>query len=262
MRLGLLGDVHANLTALETALSFLESAGVEEYVCTGDLVGYGPQPDECIARVVALPGVCVAGNHDLIVLGELTADRCIPLARDSLVWTRTQLSEDSAAALAALPRRAPAPGGLVAAHGSVADPQEYVRTPVQALAQLAEAPEAAVVVLGHTHSPLAVGERRGALLTGGDGVVRLEPGERHVLNPGSVGQSRERRALARVAVLDLDLGEIAFSGLRYDVRACRAALRRRGLPPDSCHLYRAPWRSAAGRALGPARRLRSGASRR
>jgi len=255
MRLGLFGDVHANLAALETALAFLGSAGVDAYVCTGDLVGYGPQPNECVARVIALGGVCVAGNHDLIALGALTADRCIPLARDSLEWTREVLDEDAHTALQGLPRVADAPGGTVVAHGSLGDPQQYVRTARHAVAELSEAADAGAVILGHTHSPLAVGERRGALLAGGEGVVRLLPGERHLLNPGSVGQSRERRACVRVAVLDLDRGEVTFRGLPYDVRACRAELRRRGLPARSCHLRPRPWRRAGARLLVAARRL-------
>jgi len=256
MRLGLLGDVHANLAALEAALDFLASSAVDAYVCTGDLVGYGPQPNECVARVTALGGICVAGNHDLIALGELTTERCIPLARDSLEWTRRRLDERALAALRALPRRASARGGVVVAHGSLTDPQQYVRTAEEATAQIGAAPEADVVVLGHTHSPLAVGERRGMLLTGGEGVVRLAPDERHVLNPGSVGQSRDRRACARVAVLDLERREVAFHALPYDVRACRAELRRQGLPLRSCHLRPRPWRGAARRVLGAASRLR------
>ncbi|MGI8660079.1 MAG: metallophosphoesterase family protein [Thermoleophilaceae bacterium] len=257
MRLGLFGDVHANLPALETALAFLGSSGVDAYVCTGDLVGYGPQPNECVARVTALDGTCVAGNHDLIALGELAADRCIPLARHSLRWTRGVLDEDARTALQGLPRQASAPGRVVVAHGSLADSQQYVRTAEEATAQLGAAPEADTVILGHTHSPLAVGERRGMLLAGPEGVVRLLPGERHVLNPGSVGQSRERHAWVRVAVMDLDRSEVTFRGLPYDVHACRAELRRRGLPARSCHLRPRPWRRAGGQLLLAARRLGS-----
>ena len=239
MRLALLADVHANLHALEAALARLADEGVEAYVCAGDLVGYGPAPNECVARVTALPGVCVAGNHDLIALGQLTTDRCIPLARDSLMWTRTRLSPASRDALEQLPLRSHV-ASVTVAHGSLTDPQEYVRSPARAGEQLDElsvrAPEAEILVLGHTHVALAVAERRGDLLRSRAGRVALPEGERYLLNPGSVGQSRERRPGARVALLDLALREASFLEIPYDTRGNRAALRRAGRPSWSSHL--------------------------
>ena len=255
MRLGLIGDVHANLAALETALDFCDGAGVDEYVCTGDLVGYGPQPDECVARVATLPGVCVVGNHDLIALEELTTERCIPLARQSLEWTTRVLGDEARATLRALPAGARSAGEVLVAHGSLADPQEYVRTATQAREQLEAAPGARIIVLGHTHETLAVGARGQPLLAGGTGEVKLEPDERYVLNPGSVGQSRQRSARARLAVLDLERSTVVFHALRYDIAACRAELRRRGLPEDACHLPPRPLRRLVGRTLG---RMRGG----
>jgi predicted phosphodiesterase len=244
MRYGVLADVHANLHALEAALRRLEAESVDAYLCAGDLVGYGPLPNECVARVTALPGVCVAGNHDLIVLGLLSSDGCVPLARNSLAWTAPRLSGDARAALAELPRLGVAEPGVLVAHGGLDDPQRYIRTPAEAAGELRglgrRIPEADVLVLGHTHEALAVGERRGELLRGGHGTVHLAAGERHLLNPGSVGQSRERRARARVLVLDLERREATFHAVSYDVAGCRAALRRVGLPPGSCHVSPSP----------------------
>ena len=260
MRLALLGDVHANLHALDAALERLAAERVEAYVCAGDLVGYGPAPDECIARIAALPGVCVVGNHDLIALGRLTTDRCIPLARDSLEWTASRLTPASRDFLQNLPATA-AMGSVTVAHGSLSDPQEYVRRPEQFSRQFSElalnAPGAEILVLGHTHQPLAVGERRGEILRRDPGTIDLSDGERYLLNPGSVGQSRDRRAQARVAVLDLARREAAFLEVPYDARANRAALRRAGRPAWSSHL--APGRIArarrkVGRAARRARR--------
>lgn len=239
MRLGLLADVHANLHALEAALGRLAGEGVDAYICAGDLVGYGPAPNECVARVTALPGVCVAGNHDLIALGRLTTDRCIPLARGSLMWTRERLSPLTRGALEQLPLRSDI-ASVTVAHGSLTDPQEYVRSAARAREQLAElsvdAPEAGVLVLGHTHVALAAADRSGELLRNRAGTVALPEGERYLLNPGSVGQSRERRPVARVAVLDLTRREALFLEIPYDTRANRAALRRAGLPSWSSHL--------------------------
>jgi predicted phosphodiesterase len=133
-------------------------------------------------------------------------------------------------------------------HGSPGDPREYVRTEAQALACLdalaSVAPGAEVLVLGHTHEPLAVGVRRGTLLKGGTGSIHLEPEEPILLNPGSVGQSRSRDPRARVMVLDLVERVATFHAVTYDLAACRDALRGLGLPADSCHPWRPRWRAA------------------
>lgn len=256
MRLGLLADVHANRHALDAAIAWAEGEGVDAWVCAGDLVGYGPDPDDCVARVAALDAAVVAGNHDLIVLGALSDERCIPLARASLAWTTRTISGATRERLAALPARATAPGGVLVAHGSLDDPQRYVRTAEEAAGELALAARldeaVGIVVLGHTHVPLVAGARSGDVTGPGEGVLRLPAGERWVINPGSVGQSRERRPLARAAVLDLGERTVKLGRLPYDAVGCRAALRAAGLPPASCHLPPRPLRALAGRLLRPA----------
>ncbi|HEV3000400.1 MAG TPA: metallophosphoesterase family protein [Solirubrobacteraceae bacterium] len=264
MRYAVLADVHANLHALDAVLAVLEPERPDRWVVAGDLVGYGPHPDECVERLLELDPVRVAGNHDLIARGRLSAQRCIPLARESLEWTAATIGPETGAALDALPPLA-GEGELVVAHGSLDDPEEYVRTPEAAQAQLEllreRRPGARVLVLGHTHRPLAVAAGAGALPA--TGTLALQPGERYVLNPGSVGQSRARVPVARAMVLDLAAGEARFLDVDYDVEACAAALRARGLDPLSCHLPPAPFpgayrlRRVARRALG--RRPRPGA---
>ncbi|MFN3649547.1 MAG: metallophosphoesterase family protein [Armatimonadota bacterium] len=248
MRYGILSDIHANLPALEAAVEALRREGVDRFLCTGDLVGYGPHPNECVERVAELGAACVAGNHDLIALGRLTTDRCITLARDSLNWTREQLRDDTRAYLAALPERLEVEGGVVLAHGSLEDPQEYVTRPDQAEEQLALLdrlhPGARMVVLGHTHRAWAFAEGEGTLARGRAAGIPLHV--RMLLNPGSVGQSRERRVAAQVLVLDLDREQAQFQAVPYDYARCREALLARGLPPKSCHLYPPPWRRVAG----------------
>jgi len=237
-RLGVLSDVHANLHALEAALSFLETQELDGYICPGDLVGYGPFPNECVRRVLDLPVTCVAGNHDLIVLGRLSDERCIPLARNSLSWTRSVLDDGVRERLAALPLEATV-DGVALHHGAPGDPQRYVVSDEEAFAAMdGLGPAAQILVIGHTHRPMAIGRRRGSLLRGGTGSVRLEPDEPVLLNPGAVGQSRSRDPRARVMVLDVGQRVATFHALDYDVDACRAALRERALPPGSCHAPR------------------------
>lgn len=236
MRVGVIADVHGNLPALEAVLEWLEAyEDLDTWLCAGDLVGYGPFPNECVERVASLPGLtCVAGNHDLIALGRLSDDRCIALARETLAWTTRVLSPTSRGFLEALPLRASA-GPVEVAHGSLDDPQEYIRTPEQAAEQLAALGRDAILVLGHTHEVLQAGS--------------LRPGERSLINPGSVGQSRDRAALASAALLDLDARTVEFRAFEYDVARTRAALRAAGLPDNAHHLRPRPVRRLAGRLL-------------
>src|SRR3954452_20418268 len=125
MRYGVLADAHGNLDALRAVLRALEQHAVDGHLVVGDLVGYGPYPNECIAEVAALRASFVAGNHDLIALGQMSDNRCIELARNSLRWTREVLGADERAFLEALPRRAFVHGGTVLAHGALDGPQEY-----------------------------------------------------------------------------------------------------------------------------------------
>lgn len=248
MRYGVIADIHGNLDALRAVLDALEREGVDGHLVAGDLVGYGPHPNECIALVAGLSAVSVVGNHDLIAIGRLSDERSIPLARQSLLWTAHVLSRDSRAFLEALPLRATAPGGVTLAHGALDDPQEYTIDRRQAVAQLAEIARAGqrVLVLGHTHLAWAFASAGGTRRA--RDTVSLPSGEPLLLNPGAVGQSRELRARARYAVLDLDAERVSFEALRYDTHACRAALVAAGLPPRSCHL-RPPVPRALARAV-------------
>jgi predicted phosphodiesterase len=248
VRYGVLSDVHGNLPALEAALAGLASLGVDGYLVAGDLVGYGPFPNECVAAVAALAPVCVAGNHDLIALGRLSSDRCIPLARRSLEWTRSVLGAEARAYLAGLPLRADAAGGrVVVAHGSLEDPSEYTTRPEQAAAQLerlgAGSPTAQILLLGHTHRPWACDDAGAVLRIRSNESLVLREARRVVLNPGAVGQSRERLVRARFLVLDLERMTATYHAVRYDTARCRRALRSHGLHARSYHLRRSAFRA-------------------
>jgi predicted phosphodiesterase len=258
MRYGVIADVHANLHALDAVLAFLSAEHVDGYLCAGDLVGYGAFPNECVRRVLTLPGTCVAGNHDLIALERLSDERCVPLARTSLRWTRSVLDPDARALLAGLPLGV-SEGPVAIRHGSVFDARHYVLTREDALACLRDIEAVAlgteILILGHTHRPMAVGAQRGSLLRRSTGSIRLEPGEPTVLNPGAVGQSRDRATAARFMVLDLAARVADFHAVPYDVAGCRQALRERGLSPESCHVPRSRWNDAIGPVKARARRL-------
>jgi predicted phosphodiesterase len=260
MRYGVLADIHGNLHALRAVLDALEELHVDGLLCAGDVVGYGPQPNECVELLADLGVVTVAGNHDLMALGVLGDDRCDPLARETMGWTRAALDPASRRYLQDLPTVTEVPDVAVVAHGSLDDPQAYVRDPAAVRDQLersaATHPGADTLVLGHTHVAFA-SDGIAALRPACDG-RRLQIPGRWVVNPGAVGQSRERRIRACFLVMDAARREVTFHAVRYDVGACRRELRRRGLPAGAVHLP--PWRARAvvreARAAGG--RLRAG----
>ena len=249
MRLGVISDIHGNARALEAAVGRLRRRGVDRWVCPGDLVGYGPLPNEAVQMVRELGAECVAGNHDLVCTGQLDEARTGEWALRTLRWTREVLEPQAFDFLAALPARAEI-GGAVVTHGSLDDPEEYLDSPARAHAELERLerghPPARFLLAGHTHRSVAFSARRGRVLGGRAGSVELRD-ERWLLNPGSVGQPRAWRTGARAMILDLEAATAELVVAPYDVRACRRELRERGLPVEGCHLRPTP-RETAGRA--------------
>lgn len=246
MRLGVIADVHANLPALEAALEAVDDADV--LVCAGDLVGYGPQPNECVALLREHDARAVLGNHDLMALGDDDHGVTDTLVLTTMAYTRRILDAATREHLAALPGQLDVTDDVVVAHGAPGDPWHYVREPGDAAAQLARIrPDARVLLVGHTHRPLAVDDaaRRAQPAT-----VQLGDA-RWLLNPGAVGQSREPAIHARALTLDLAARTATFHVLPYDVERARAALRAAGLPETALQRHSPRWRRALRRALRP-----------
>jgi predicted phosphodiesterase len=241
-RIGLLADIHANYEALVVALRALASAGTDRYIVAGDLIGYGPQPNECVDAVARLPGlVAVAGNHEQLVDARLDDGRLPGFVRASIQWTRSELTADSLAFLGALPQEASLQR-IAVTHAGLGHSTAYVRYSHQARAQLRllerREPTANVLVLGHTHIPWVYHEQRGSASIPGRGWLRLDPAGRQLVNPGSVGQSRIREAAPKVrfAQLDTDTWRVRYWASDYDYAATRLALRTAGQPENLVHL--------------------------
>ena len=246
MRYGVVSDVHANLHALRAAVNRLTAIGVDAWLCAGDIVGYGPHPNECVEVLGELSASCVAGNHELMVLGRLDPQRAGRLARETTPWTRSVLRPDSLAYLAGLPTTLRVPG-LVLAHGTPGDATTYVREPYQARQELDTMrrtdPSARLLVLGHTHRPWLFGAGAGTVSAPPGHPLPLPVADRFLLNPGSVGQSRQAERVPRVrfALLDLHSRQARFFAEPYDVAGAADALRRHGLPRSCLHVPPGRW---------------------
>ena len=242
MRYGVIADIHANLAALETCLNALQKIGVDRLVCLGDIVGYGPQPNEVVSTIVENDIPCVAGNHDRVAAGLDDIDLCGSSAKPTLEWTREAITDEVRAALRELPSRLELEGDVLAAHGSITDPWRYIRRVPDAVEQLNEMTEARsgrILLLGHTHRQMTVDLATGKVATSEWLLARkrrvLELNGTAFVNPGSVGQPREPRALVRFAVLDLNVSSAALHALPYPHERCVQALRSQGLPPKWSH---------------------------
>jgi len=230
MRLAILSDIHANLPALEAVLGDVEGAAVDELWCLGDVVGYGAQPDECASLVAERCALCLVGNHDLAVLGEIDVDEFAPDAADAARWTRHVLAAEWHEYLATL-QPAAAVHGVELYHGSARDPVwDYVLSEEAAWSTL-QATQSPLVLVGHSHVPLALaldGDGVAGGVAGAGTTIGLDS-TRWLLNPGSVGQPRDGDA--RAAYLLLELGRTAtFRRVSYPIEQTQAEIRERGLP--------------------------------
>ena len=235
MRIAVLSDIHANLAALEAVRSDLPAT--DEVWVLGDIVGYGPHPNEVIATLQAMGARSVLGNHDGAAIGTVDPVDFNPDARRAIEWTASAVDDNSRAYLAALPevRR---DGEVTAVHGSPRDPiWEYITSPGIAAANFAHF-ETRICLFGHTHLPTAFRLVDDAIEpTVGLPGERVElAGSRALLNPGSVGQPRDGLADAAYAVVEGDESDggaadaITFHRVRYDLDRTQRAMREVGLP--------------------------------
>lgn len=228
MRFGIISDIHANLVALDAVLA--DMGPVDQYWCLGDVVGYGPQPNECIQRLLDLDHAVVMGNHDAAAVGEASVRTFNGEARRAIQWTASVLSRESLAYLETLPERLEH-DDILLVHGSVRDPiWEYVTTREQA-SELLAVTEQPYTLSGHTHIPAVfVRDSSGAVLAGRpDDEMELRlVGEHMIVNPGSVGQPRDGDPRAGYALIDTERMSVQFHRVEYDISETQRRMREVG----------------------------------
>lgn len=232
MRYGIVADIHANLAAFEAVLA--DMGQVDGLWCLGDVVGYGPDPNECVELLRRHKHLCVMGNHDAAAIGKLDTSDFNPSARDAAEWTARQLSERSHAYLASLPETV-SMEPFTLAHGSPRQPiWEYITHEGRATPNFQHFNTLGCLV-GHTHTPALYVQRAGSRNTLG----RVpEPGEKLILretdrfiaNPGGVGQPRDGDPRAAYAIYDSDAETLEWRRVTYPVEVTQRRMRESGLP--------------------------------
>jgi diadenosine tetraphosphatase ApaH/serine/threonine PP2A family protein phosphatase len=232
MKVAVISDIHANRQAFEATLEDVAASDAAELWCLGDLVGYGADPNACVALAREHVAVCLAGNHDLAVTGEIALDEFSRGASLAAQWTREVLEADNLEFLSGLrPQGEEGPVGLY--HASPRDPVwEYVLSTLLAELCLDAQPERLSLV-GHSHVALSFVRPEGQPATGsarrGGEEVDVADGE-WILNPGSVGQPRDGDARAAWLLLDTSAWIARWRRIEYDIAGAAAAIRAARLP--------------------------------
>jgi len=229
MRILVFSDIHSNLSALEAVLA--AAGSVDAYWCLGDLVGYGPDANECIARVCALPNlVCVRGNHDAATLGEVDQHTFNHEASLAITWTKRVLNAESQEFLLSLPEKLVV-GDITLVHGSPRNPVwDYVMDYMTA-ARMFQFFDTRICLLGHTHVPAIWKESE-------EEAPRAPVMDYHktsilskaILNPGSVGQPRDHDPRAAFAIFEPDESVWELRRVPYDIHSVQARIKKSGLP--------------------------------
>jgi predicted phosphodiesterase len=234
MRILLISDIHANLIALDAVIN--DAGSFDQVWCLGDVVGYGPEPNECINRLREFTLVCLAGNHDMAVAGKAPLWDFTQDAREAIFWTRHSLTTSNQDWLGLLPDKPLDVGhGITLVHGSPRDPiWEYIAEREMAKNNL-EFVNTPVCLNGHTHVPIIFRKPWDGLKILEESLpvnspIRLVPHDRMFINPGSVGQPRDEDPRAAYALIDLDAMTLTHGRVLYDVSATQNSMKRAKLP--------------------------------
>jgi predicted phosphodiesterase len=233
MKYGILGDVHANLSALETVLAEMDRAGVDRVLSVGDVVGYGAAPRECLAILREREVATVKGNHDAACVGELDERYFNAYARAAVVWTRGVLERSELDWLADLPMTLELEHCQMA-HGTLFRPDlyDYVLGPDDADPSL-DAMTRAVCFVGHSHVPISLLRLRdepGRTAYTFDADVDLSEASRALINVGSVGQPRDDDPRTAWVLFDSEARRAWIHRVEYDIAREMQRIRSAGLP--------------------------------
>jgi diadenosine tetraphosphatase ApaH/serine/threonine PP2A family protein phosphatase len=231
MRYAIVSDVHSNLESLQCVLARLEPG--DALVSLGDVVGYGPNPNECVAALRNRSAQAVLGNHDLAAVENFGVEHFNPAARSAIAWTQGVLNDESRTWLNALPYELRFPEFLLV-HGAPVNYFEYILDK-SAAARAFQSTDARAVFVGHTHIA-----EYWALAPGGEvahkhmqrgGELRFEDGTRYIVDVGSVGQPRDLNPDPCFVLYDPDEGRVQWVRYTYPIAEVQQKMRAAGLPP-------------------------------
>jgi len=222
MRIAIISDIHSNLEALTKALEIIDRQSVNEIICLGDIVGYGANPNECIELVRQRCNIVIKGNHDEAILDPSITHRFTEDARDAIIWTLKQISEENVSYLHTLSLSLKK-GDLFFVHASPCFPErwKYILED-HAAARALQCFSESICFIGHTHTP--------AVFSANGQVSSIVKSKRYLINVGSIGQPRDQNPELSFGLFDTDTW--AYENIRsvYDVESAMKKILATNLP--------------------------------
>ncbi|MBN1384153.1 MAG: metallophosphoesterase family protein [Elusimicrobia bacterium] len=223
MRYAIFSDIHSNIEALEAVLKELEKENIDKYICCGDIVGYGPDPNECIERVRNIH--TVAGNHDRAAIGQVDISKFNDRAKAAIQWTTSAITGENKNFLASLPKKIVGEDFTIV-HGSPRDPINEYLLDIFAMSDNMEFFTTKMCFVGHSHHPFIYNQNDG--LTKVDDGQTAEITSKTIINVGSVGQPRDGDN--RACFITLEDNRIKLFRIKYDIEAVQEKMKKHNLP--------------------------------
>ncbi len=236
MRIGIFSDVHGNIEALEVVLQALRYENIDRMICLGDLVGYGPSPNQCVERVIKEVDRIVAGNHDYAAVDQISTDNFNEYARKAIDWTHEVLTSTSIQVLSQLPLIS-IEEEVTYVHATPEEPADwhYIFTNDHARRSF-NAMTTSICFVGHSHTPAAfIRNEKGDISIYDPTEVSIEEGKKYIINEGSVGQPRDGDPRACYGVLDTEEKRFRLKRLPYPVDRVQEKMWKEHLPSYLIH---------------------------
>ena len=233
MKIGILSDIHSNSEAINSVLKSIKR--VDEFICLGDIVGYGADPNYCIEKVKDLNCKCVGGNHDFAVVGKVNINYFNYAARAAILWTSRQLKKDNINFLLSLNKKIELKNKVFAVHGSPQDPiLEYILDKNTASLIFSKF-DFKIYFVGHSHLAgcFSFNENNNQInymnFSNGGHIV-INKNKRYIINCGSVGQPRDGNPKASYGIYDLEYGTVNIYRVSYPINLTQKKIINAGLP--------------------------------
>jgi predicted phosphodiesterase len=234
MQVAIVADLHANLEAASEVFKEIDRRKPDRVVCLGDLTGYNANPNEVVDMVRERDIPTVMGNHDAAVCGLEDPWFFRASAKKAIEWQYDQLREDNRKWLSSCPEEITFRGCYLGVHGSPSSRDDYIIDWLDAMRQLefVNGRDINVCFFGHSHRASFFSEKGNSGTTNPSNVRQLHPSNRYFINPGAVGQPRDRDPRAAFGLFDMEKMTFEFCRVEYDIEACQKKILAVGLPPE------------------------------